>query len=144
MKTQPPGGDPAGSPSTALVTRLFEAFNQRDAEAIESLCDPGMEFVAPTAEAVGRKGPYVGPNGLQEYLGDVARSWEELLITSGTMEERGGQVLVRGRVYVRSHGLGIRDMPIAWIWQVRDGRFVRGEVFQDPEAALARFGGEPT
>jgi ketosteroid isomerase-like protein len=127
---------------TELVARLFEAFNRRDADAIVSLCDPGMEFMAPTAEAVGRVGPYVGPNGLQEYLFDVVRRWEELLITSGTIEQRDDQLLVRGRVYVRSHELGIRDMPVAWIWQLRDGRFIRGEVFPDPEEAVARFGRE--
>jgi ketosteroid isomerase-like protein len=127
---------------TELVIRLFEAFNQRDADAIGTLCDPDMRFLAPTAKAVGHDGPYVGPDGLHEYLADVVRSWEELLITSGTIEQRGDQVLVRGRVYVRSHELGIRDMPVAWIWQLRDGRFVRGEVFPDPEEALARFGRE--
>jgi ketosteroid isomerase-like protein len=127
---------------TELVIRLFKAFNQRDADVIGSLCDPDMKFLAPTAEAVGHDGPYVGPGGLHEYLADVVRSWEELLITSGTIEQRGDQVLVRGRVYVRSHELGIRDMPAAWIWQLRDGRFVRGEVFPDPEEALARFGRE--
>lgn len=125
-----------------LVIRLFEAFNQRDADVIGTLCDPDMRFLAPTANAVGHDGPYIGPDGLHEYLADVVRSWEELLITSGTIEQRGDQVLVRGRVYVRSHELGIRDMPVAWIWQLRNGRFVRGEVFPDPEVALARFGRE--
>jgi ketosteroid isomerase-like protein len=30
-------------------------------------------------------------------------------------------------------------MPAAWIWQVRDGSFVRGEVFPDPSSAAERF-----
>ena len=55
------------------------------------------------------------------------------------MERRGDCVLVRGRVYARSRELGIRDVPVAWIWEVRDGRFVRGEVFPDPEQAVTRF-----
>ncbi|MGB7588134.1 MAG: nuclear transport factor 2 family protein [Solirubrobacterales bacterium] len=122
-----------------LVKRLFEAFNHRNAEGIVAICDPTMEFMAPTAEAVGRNAPYIGPEGLGEYLTDVAKSWEELLVTSGTVERRGDQLLVRGRVYARSHELGIRDIPVAWVWQVRDGRFIRGEVFPDPEEALARF-----
>lgn len=122
-----------------LVGRLFKAFNQRDARALASVCDPAMEFVAPTADAVGHKGPYMGPGGLREYLADVAQSWEELLITSGAIEQRGDSLLVRGRVYVRSHEYGIRDMPVAWIWQLRDGRFVRGEAFPDPEEAIGRF-----
>ena len=31
-------------------------------------------------------------------------------------------------------------MPVAWIWQVEDGLFVRGEVFADPDEAISRFG----
>jgi ketosteroid isomerase-like protein len=30
-------------------------------------------------------------------------------------------------------------MPVAWIWDVEDGRFVRGEVFRDPEEAVRRL-----
>jgi hypothetical protein len=65
--------------------------------------------------------------------------WEALLITPGTVERRGNRLLSFGRVYVRSRELGIRDMPVAWIWNIEDGLFVRGEVFVDPAEAIARF-----
>jgi ketosteroid isomerase-like protein len=126
-------------PHRALVERLFDAFNRRDEEAITLLCDPGLEFFPVTAEALGRSTPYVGPDGLREYFDDVGRVWDELLILPKQVESRGPRVLVRGRVYLRSHELGIRDMPAAWIWEIDAGRFVRGEVFVDPEQANARF-----
>jgi ketosteroid isomerase-like protein len=122
-----------------LVGRLFNAFNRRDAETIVALCSPRMEFFAVTGQEVGRGAPYVGPEGLHDYLDDVERFWEELLITPGSVERRGERLLVLGRVYVRNRELGIRDMPVAWIWQVEGGLFVRGEVFADPEEAIARF-----
>ncbi len=122
-----------------LVERLFDAFNRRDAADIVAICDEGMEFFAVTGEEVGRTAPYVGPDGLRQYLADVALVWEELLITAKEVESRGDRLLVRGRVYLRSRDLGIRDMPAVWIWETRDGRFVRGEVFVDPELAAARF-----
>jgi ketosteroid isomerase-like protein len=128
----------------ALIGRLFHAFNQRDEEAIVSLCTPQMEFFAVTAEEVGRGAPYVGPEGLRDYLDDVERVWEELLITPSCVEHRDDRLLVIGRVYVRNRELGIRDMPVAWIWRVQEGRFVRGEVFADPEEAIARFAAAPT
>jgi ketosteroid isomerase-like protein len=128
-----------GDDCAALVERLFDAFNRRDVEAIVDVCDEGLEFFSVTGETVGRSAPYVGPAGLQDYLGDVAQAWEELLITPRRVEQRGDRVLVRGRVYARSRDLGIRDMPVAWIWEVRDGCFVRGEVFTDPRIAAARF-----
>jgi len=124
----------------ALVRRLYECFNLRDEVGIFELCDDSMEFFpAVTAEAVGRDAPYSGPSGLRDYLADVAQVWEELQITPSEVEARGEVLLVRGRVYARSRELGIRDVPAAWIWHVRDGYFVRGEVFPDPEEALTRF-----
>lgn len=123
----------------ALIRRLFHAFNQRDAETIVGLCSEQMEFVAVTGEEAGRESPYRGRDGLREYLADVERIWEELLITPSRVERRGDRLLVVGRVYVRSRELGIRDMPVAWIWVFREGSFVRGEVFVDPDAAVSRF-----
>ncbi len=122
-----------------LVRRLFEAFNQRDAEAIVELCSEQMEFVSVTGGEAGRESPYGGRQGLRDYLADVEKVWEELLITPGRVERQGDRLLVVGRVYLRSRELGIRDMPAAWIWELRDGSFVRGEVFVDPAQALARF-----
>jgi hypothetical protein len=72
-------------------------------------------------------------------LGNVEGEGEGLLITPSELERRGESLLVRGRVYARSRELGIRDIPVAWIWAVREGRFVRGEVFSDPEQAMVRF-----
>ncbi len=96
-------------------------------------------FPVGTAEAIGRTAPYIGPAGLHEYLGDVEKAWEELLVTPTLIERRGDSLLVRGRAYVRSRELGIRDLPMSWIWHVEDDRFVRGEVFPDPEQAVLRL-----
>jgi ketosteroid isomerase-like protein len=127
-------------PHMALVERLYEAFNRRDSKEIVAVCDDGMEFFpVVTAEAIGRDTPYVGPDGLRAYLADVAEVWEELQITPSELQRRGDTLLVRGRVYARSRELGIRDLPVAWIWEVSEDYFVRGEVFPDPELGAARF-----
>jgi ketosteroid isomerase-like protein len=126
-------------PHRALIERLFDAFNRRDLAAIVELCDPGLEFFPVTAEQIGRAVPYVGPDGLREYLDDIGQIWDELLILPKQVESRGDRMLVTGRVYLRSHELGIRDMPAAWIWEIDGERFLRGEVFADPEQAAARF-----
>jgi serine phosphatase RsbU (regulator of sigma subunit)/ketosteroid isomerase-like protein len=132
--------EPAPEAEQELVERLYAAFNRRDAEEITDLCDEGMGFFpAGTAQEIGREAPYVGPEGLREYLRDVEQVWDELLINPKTAERHGGSLLVRGRVYARSRPLGIRDVPVAWIWEMRDGIFTRGEVFPDPEEAVARL-----
>lgn len=122
-----------------LIERLFEAFNRRDQAGIVAVCDERMEFHAVTAEEVGRTDPYVGPEGLHDYLADVATVWEELLITAKEVESKGEYLMVRGRVYLRSRDLGIRDLPTSWIWEVRDGRFVHGRAFVDQQLADEHF-----
>jgi ketosteroid isomerase-like protein len=123
-----------------MVEDLFDAFNRRDVEVIVALCHEDMEFFAVTAEEVGRIDPYVGPAGLRAYLADVSTVWEELLISPKQVEQgQDGSLLVQGRVYLRSRDLGIRDMPVGWIWEVRGDRFQRGQVFADPEEAIRRF-----
>jgi serine phosphatase RsbU (regulator of sigma subunit)/ketosteroid isomerase-like protein len=129
--------EPAAEGHWEMVERLYSAFNGRHPEEIVELCDESMEFFpVGTAEQIGRTAPYVGPEGLREYMDDVERAWDELLITPKVVEGHGQSLFVRGRVYARSRALGIRDMPVAWIWDVEDGRFVRGEVFRDPEEAV--------
>ncbi len=125
--------------SRQKIERLFDAFNRRDADEMVGLCDERMEFFAVTAAEAGHANPYVGADGLRAYLDDVAAVWEELLITPQEVEQAEGMLLVRGRVYVRSHSLGIRDLPTGWIWEMGDGRFVRGQVFIDPEEAATLF-----
>jgi serine phosphatase RsbU (regulator of sigma subunit)/ketosteroid isomerase-like protein len=132
--------EPAPDREQGLVERLYNAFNNRDAAEIVAVCDPRMGFFPiGTAEQVGREAPYVGPAGLSEYLNDVERAWDELQIVPKVVEEHGHSLLVRGRVYARSRPLGIRDMPVAWIWDLADGKFIRGEVFRDPEEAVRRL-----
>ncbi|HEY6145767.1 MAG TPA: SpoIIE family protein phosphatase, partial [Solirubrobacterales bacterium] len=135
-----PPVEPASRREQELADRLYEAFNRRDPEEIVALCDEEMEFFpVGTAEEIGRTAPYVGPQGLHEYLLDVDRAWDELRIGQKVVERRGGSLLVRGRVYARSRHLGIRDLPVAWIWDLAGDRFVRGEVFRDPEVAVSRL-----
>lgn len=136
----PPGVELAPERERELVERLYEAFNRRDPDEIVAVCDQSMGFFPiGTAEEIGRTAPYVGPEGLQEYLRDVDRAWDELLISPKVVERRGDSLLVRGRAYARSRPLGIRDIPVAWVWELDGDKFVRGEVFRDPEEAASRL-----
>jgi serine phosphatase RsbU (regulator of sigma subunit)/ketosteroid isomerase-like protein len=133
--------EPAPEAERELVERMYTAFNRRDPDEIVAVCDESMEFFPiGTAQEIGRDAPYTGPSGLHEYLLDVERAWDELLITPKVVERHGRSLLVRGRVYARSRELGIRDMPVAWIWELAGAKFTRGEVFRDPEEAVRRLG----
>jgi serine phosphatase RsbU (regulator of sigma subunit)/ketosteroid isomerase-like protein len=136
--------EPAPQIEQEMVERLYAAFNRREADEITELCDERLEFFPiGTAAEIGRDAPYTGPDGLREYLGDVERAWDELLIRPKVVERHGRSLLVRGRAYARGRALGIRDMPVAWIWDLSDGKFTRGEVFRDPEEAVQRLATAP-
>jgi ketosteroid isomerase-like protein len=118
-----------------LVEALFDAFNRRSEERISDLCDERIEFVPVTGALAGRSEPYVGRAGLREYLEDVERTWEELMVSAGEILVRGDLILVIGRVYARSRESGMRDLPAAWIWRLRQGQFDYGRGY--PETAMA-------
>ena len=45
----------------ALVERLFDAFNRRDADGIAAVCDEEMEFFPVPPRRSGRTAPYTAP-----------------------------------------------------------------------------------
>ena len=127
------------SGNMVLVGAVFEAFSRRDAAAMIAHCDPAIEFHAVTGDVLDRRGPYVGHDGMREYLRDAAALWSELRVEPREFHERGDTVVALGRVYAWGAGRVI-DGPAGWVWRVRGGRLVYGRVFQDPAEALAAAG----
>lgn len=122
-----------------IVRRLFEAFSRRDARAVSELCAPDVEFVPVTLGLAGREEPYRGREGIRRYFADTARLWQELRAEPEVYYEVGDRVAAVGRVY--AWGLGrVIDAPAGWVWRVRDGLVVHGEVFDTRRAALEAVG----
>ncbi len=119
-----------------LIERLFDAFNRRAGAEIAALCHEEVEFAPMTGALAGRTTAYRGREGLVEYLGDVERVWEELLVTVHDTYVEGELILAAGRVYARSREIGLRDLPVTWHWRLKDGLFLYGRVFDDPAEAL--------
>ena len=123
-----------------LIPKLYAALNQRDEGALVPMWDPDLAWISPTAGLAGRDGPYRGHQGLREYLDDVDRFWDEMRSTPSQVRMRGQEVFVLGRLYARGTALGIRDLPVAWTWVLRDRRIVRGQVHEDPGRAALEAG----
>ena len=119
-----------------LVRSLFDAVNAREAEALEELCDERIDMILLPVEGGGRATSYIGHSGLRELLVDAAAAWEELLLTPGEVQPRDDVVLVRGRVHTRSRELGLRDLPVAWVFWIRNGRFTSARVFAEVDDAI--------
>jgi ketosteroid isomerase-like protein len=122
-----------------IVRKVFAAFSRRDVEALLALCDPEIVFVPPTGRLAGRDEPYRGHDGLRAYFADVARVWQELRSEPEEYIEIDDRVLCTGRVYAWGVGRVI-DAPAGWVWRVRDGLVVEGQVYETRRAAYEAAG----
>ena len=121
------------------MRRAFDAFAERDREALLALMDPEVEFLPVTANLTTGGVPYRGFDGLARYLDDVSRVWDELRVYPSDFRAAGDWVVALGRIRARGGGM-IIDRPTGWIWRFRSERIVYGQVFASHEEALSAAG----
>jgi ketosteroid isomerase-like protein len=116
-----------------VVKRAFEAFHDRDLDALTELSDPAIEISSVTGIIAGRESPYTGIRALSEYLGDVERIWDEIELVPQEFHqmEEGERVLVFGRVRAR-RGKSRVDTPNAWLWELRGQKVAGVRVYAEP------------
>ena len=128
------GEEAVGRGPVALVQRMFDAFSERDEEALLALMDDDIEFFGPTATVLNEGKCYRGHHGMRRYFLDVDALWSELETEPIKYREVGNHVVVMGRVRARAHdGLEL-DTPAAWVWRVESDKITWGCVYGDREA----------
>ena len=115
-------GNPAGLVDEIEVVRgLYDAFERRDLDAmLAAFSDDAELHFEGTARLAGRSQPYRGHQGLREYLVDVERLWEELVLHATDYRAVPGSVIVMGHITGRRQGLDVRRASV-WTWKVKDG-----------------------
>jgi ketosteroid isomerase-like protein len=119
-----------------VVKEVYAAFAARDIERVEALLDPDVVIIAVTGGIIGRTEPYRGHEGVRECFSDVARVWDELVLTPREFEEVGDAILVTGRVSARSPSRMISGST-GWVWRVRNGLVVYARVYASAAEARA-------
>jgi ketosteroid isomerase-like protein len=121
-----------GDENVDLVRRAYRAFSERDLETLATLSHPQIEVYAVTAVVAGRDQPYVGEEGVKQYMEDVESVWDEIVLTPQEFTELSEErVLVSGRVRLRRDRTRV-DAPNAWLWEL-EGRLVRRvRILSDP------------
>ncbi|RKQ86361.1 ketosteroid isomerase-like protein [Solirubrobacter pauli] len=116
-------GNPAGlTEEIETVRALYDAFERRDVDAmLAAISDDCELFLEGTARLAGRSEPYRGHAGLREYLADVERLWEELVLHATDYRAVPGSVIVMGHITGRREGLDVRRASV-WTWKVTAGR----------------------
>ncbi|MEA2428276.1 MAG: hypothetical protein QOF37_1904 [Thermoleophilaceae bacterium] len=130
---------PVSEANVELARRAFEAFATRDLKALLEVLDEDVEFLPVTANLTTGGMPYRGHEGIRSYFDDVARVWAELRVYPTDYRDLGDTVVALGRIYGRGGGM-IIDRPTGWVWSVRDGKLVSGQVYASHEEALRAAG----
>lgn len=142
MATTPTPGTEQGSPDLAseLARQAVDAFNERDVDALAALLHDDCEFFSAFGSIEGKV--YRGPIQTKAYVGDIDATFDhwhlESLLIHPAPE---GRAVCTYRAIGKAKGSGFPiDVPLALLWETRDGRLIRGEVHLDQAAALHRAG----
>lgn len=112
-----------------LVKKLYEAFGTRDRDAILQLVSP--EVVAAQSEEVPWGGEYRGLDGLERFFTNLFSHIQSKLVFEQFLDA-GDHVVAIGRTQGNVVATGAPfDVPIAHVWQVRDGKVVRFNPYID-------------
>jgi ketosteroid isomerase-like protein len=132
-----------------VVLGVFEAVEQRDREKLFELCHEEVEFHDAASLPYG--GSTRGREALRERLETAPErtwlgTWEPLQPTERErqMEPRvvataGGEVVVSYRQRAVGPDGERYDAPVIGIYEVRDGKFARAQMFHYDTAALVDF-----
>ncbi|MGZ6694798.1 MAG: nuclear transport factor 2 family protein [Solirubrobacteraceae bacterium] len=105
-----------------VVRAIYAAFARRDLSTMQELVHEDVVLhLSATGRMSGRTGPYIGVEGVREYLADVDRVWEQLTLHADDVRAVACSVVVFGHVDGRTDGRRV-DRRVVWTWQVRDGR----------------------
>ena len=126
------------SDPTDRLRRAYAAFNA-GSEPDWSLFDPGIRH--DQTEGLFLDGVFYGQAGLRAALEEIELDWEGLSYELVEVKELGDRVLVllRMRARVRDSQAEL-DAQVGHVWQFRDGRAVRWDVYADHASALRALG----
>ena len=111
------------------MREMFEAFVRRDLDAALALLHPKCEWrPAVTGRRAGRAEPYRGHAGVRRYFQDVDAVWDEFIVEPRDYRAVTGAVVIFGRVRGRI-GEERTDVPVMWMWRLRDGLVYSGTVY---------------
>jgi ketosteroid isomerase-like protein len=131
---------PADSRETLLQTvkAVYAAFEGGDVEAALRWVASDVELRPEgTSQATGRA-VYRGHDGVRDYFADVARVWPGgLRLEPVDYRAVAGSVVVFGRIHATAADGTPVSAEVVWVWKLRGGLLVSGQVFATSKAAMA-------
>jgi ketosteroid isomerase-like protein len=129
--------------NVAIVRTLFGAFFRRDNEVMTALLAPDVEWDATHMGMVpDLAGLYRGPEGTTAFWGGWLRPWRDLRFDYELRahDDHVAALIRNQRQWGRQSGIESELPPYAWVYEIRDGRIVRGTFYDDHGEALRAIG----
>ena len=119
-----------------MVRRNFDRWNRGDREIRADEVDPGLELHSRMLGVVS------GVAGLEAWFLEIDQQFDEWRLQIAKEREVGrDRLLVLGEIHLRGRESRVEfDQPMAWLFDFRDGRVVRLEMFAHHDEALEAVG----
>jgi ketosteroid isomerase-like protein len=88
-----------------------------------------------------RPEPYCGPQGFQQWIGEIDEQFREWRIAVEDWRDVGDDVVALGRIHLRGRTSAVElDQEVGAILEVRDGKLLRLRLFASTEETLDAAG----
>lgn len=123
-----------------VVEQIVAAWNERDWEAAESLCDP--DIVADYSRRLIESGVYQGHHGMRASRLLLLEPWTDASVEVEDAVVIGDKVVALMRVRARGKTSGAEvEARFADLWTIRAGAALRLEYFGNRDEAIAAAAG---
>jgi ketosteroid isomerase-like protein len=126
------------SPRVERLERTYSEMNQGRLDEALAIADPAIVWQTPTAFPGAPR--FHSRDEVVAFFTEVLRSVDELRIEVESYDERGDQVLVVQRHFMRGAASGIdTERRMAHLWRFEGDRAVEFEAFHDVDEAVAEM-----
>jgi ketosteroid isomerase-like protein len=123
-----------------VIARMLEAWNAGDMAALDDVFDERVE-VRPALSAFLASTVYRGHDGVHAWYAETYEPWAKLRADPRRYLDAGDRTVVVIALQARVAGGAVDvETEIAHVVTVSDGRIVRLDGYEDPDAALAAAG----
>jgi ketosteroid isomerase-like protein len=128
------------SENLETVQRGFDAFNERGVEGIIPFIHSDFEATTP-ANLASEPDTYRGPDGIRRWFDSFDEVMDEIRWEPHEFREVGDRVVVEFTLRARGRTTGLDfGQDAVMVWEVRNGKASRLELFQGLDEALAAAG----
>jgi len=118
-----------------ICQATMESFNSRDVDAMLARLDPEVEWWPLRSET---EGAFYGHDGIRAWIAETSELFEHSCAHIERARWEGDAIVAEGRASLRGKQSGAPiELPVTWLFRLRDDKVIWGRAFSDPAAALA-------